>query len=81
MSVTMYEVTRGVNDEVVAKLIELQGDGKDAKVAEALGVTRSHWSHLKAGRKKMSYALVKRAIVAYPAILPIVMRDLTEKAS
>lgn len=78
----MHEVTRGVNDEVVAKLLELQGSERDSDFAARLGVTRSHWSHIKAGRRKVSYAVVKRVSAEFPgSMLPIVLRDLTEKAS
>jgi hypothetical protein len=76
----MHEVTRDVNDEVVAKLVELQGHEKDGAFALRLGVTRSHWAHIKAGRRKVSYALAKRAAGVFPAILPILMRDLSGAA-
>lgn len=77
----MHEVTQGVNDEVIAKLAELQGAEKDREFAARLGVTRSHWAHLKAKRRKVSYDLAKRAGGVFPEVRLIVMRDLMGAAS
>lgn len=73
----MHEVTQGVNDEVVAKLVELQGVERDKEFAARLGVTRSHWGHIKAKRRKISYAVAKRAAGKFPGVLQILMRDLS----
>jgi transcriptional regulator with XRE-family HTH domain len=72
----MYQISDGVSGEIIAKLIELQGDLTDEMLAARIGCTRTHLSHLRSGRRQMSYALVKRAARAFPALYPIVMRDL-----
>jgi transcriptional regulator with XRE-family HTH domain len=81
----MHEVTAPVSQQIAAKLAELQGRRTDEEFAALLGVTRTHWSHIRSGRRKASYALVKRAAALFPELYPIVMRDLvavpTEAAS
>ncbi len=76
----MHQLTDGVAAEIAAKLTELQGDRSDAEMGALLGVTRVHWSHIRAGRRSASYALVKRAAVLFPDLYPIVMRDLMGEA-
>lgn len=76
MMSAMFQITDGVSSEIVAKLTELQGDLTDEELAARIGCTRTHLSHLRSGRRQMSYVLVKRAARAFPALYPIVMRDL-----
>jgi hypothetical protein len=73
----MYQLTKRVSEELAAKLSELQGDRTDAEMGALLGVTRVHYAHIKAGRRQMSYATVKRAALHFPELYPIVVRDLT----
>lgn len=77
----MHELTADVAAKLAAKLVALQGDRTDGEMGALLGVTRHHWGHIKAGRRKMSYALVKRAAVHFPELYPIVLRDLTEEVA
>lgn len=72
----MHTLTGDVSKQLAAKLAELQGDRTDAEMGALLGVTRVHWSHIRAGRRQMSYAVVKRAAAHFPELYPIVMRDL-----
>jgi len=62
--------------DVLARLIELQGKRTDGDFASTLGVTRSHWGHIRAGRRRLTYALTKRALRIFPELYPIVMQDL-----
>lgn len=73
----MHDLTEEVAVKLAAKLVSLQGDRTDGDMGRLLGVTRHHWGHIKAGRRKMSYALVKRAARHFPELYPIVLRDLT----
>lgn len=62
--------------QVAAKLVELQGARTDAEMATLLECTRPHWWNVKNGKRRPSYELVKRAMKHFPALYPIVMRDL-----
>lgn len=73
----MHRLTDRVSKELAAKLAELQGDRTDADMGALLSVTRVHWSHIKAGRRQMSYPTLKRALAHFPDLYAIVMRDLT----
>lgn len=73
----MHRLTEDVSKELAAKLAELQGDRTDAEMGALLEVTRVHYSHIKAGRRQMSYATMKRAAQCFPDLYAIVMRDLT----
>lgn len=75
----MRELPQTVSREIVATLAEAQADESDRKFAVRLGVTRSHWAHLKAGRREVSYALAKRAAGVFPGVLQTIMRDLSTK--
>lgn len=77
----MHQTADGVSAQVAAKLAELQGDRTDAEFAALLGITRGHWSHIRAGRRQASYAFIKRVAQMFPDLYPIVMRDLTAGAA
>ena len=62
--------------QVLAKLIELQDGQTDAEFATLLGLSRSHWTHIRAGRRQLTYAITKRAARQFPEIYPLVMQDL-----
>lgn len=66
-----------VSDQIAAKLTELQGSRTDAEFAVLLGCTRPHWHHIRSGKRRPSYAMVKRAMVHFPELYAIVLRDLT----
>lgn len=63
--------------EVVTRLIQLQGDRSDGEMAALLGCTRSHWAHIKAGRRQLTYSRLKHAVRAFPGLWPDVMQDLS----
>lgn len=67
-------------EEVVSKLLELQGTRTDVEMGRLLGVSRSHWCHIKAGRRQLTYALIQRAIKAFPGVWPAVVNDLNAEA-
>ena len=73
-------LTEPLAREIAAKLTELQGSRTDKEMGAVLGVSRVQWSHIRAGRRNLSYATMKRASASFPEILPIVMRDLTGAA-
>jgi transposase len=66
--------------EVLARLIELQGSRTDEEFAALLGVSRSHWAHIRAHRRRLTYAITKRALRVFPELYPIVMQDLAAES-
>jgi len=68
-----------VDDELAAtataKLIQLQGASTDEAFAALLGCHRAHWWNVKRGRRRPSYALLKRAAAHFPELRLIVIRD------
>lgn len=62
--------------QVLAKLIEIQGGRTDAEFAALLGLSRSYWAHIRAGRRPLSYAITKRAARQFPELYPLVIQDL-----
>jgi hypothetical protein len=72
----MRHLTPDVATQLSAKLAALQGERTDADMGKLLGVTREHYAHIKANRRRMSYAVVKRAALHFPELYPIVLRDL-----
>jgi hypothetical protein len=77
----MHQLTPGLAAEIAAALIALQGERSDGEMGQLLGVTRHHWSHIKAGRRNASYAVVKRAVAHFPELYPIVLRDLAAEVA
>lgn len=74
---SMHQIRdRETSQEIASTLSGLQGSRSDGEMAGLLGITRTHWAHIKAGRRFVTYAIVKRASRAFPEVLPIVMRDL-----
>lgn len=72
----------GVSTQIAAKLRELQGDRTDQEMGDLLGITRVHWSHIRAGRREPSYAVAKRASAAFPGVISnIVIHDWTTEAA
>jgi hypothetical protein len=63
-------------EQVLAKLVELQNGRTDAQMGDLIGVSPSHWRHIKAGRRRLTYRIMQRAVRAFPPLYPIVMRDL-----
>lgn len=75
---SMHQIRDGVAAEIRSKLIELQGSRTDAEMAGVLGITRSHWAHIRGKRRSVTYAIVKRASAEFPKeILPMVVNDLS----
>lgn len=77
----MHQLTTDVAKELAAKLASLQGDRSDEEFAVLLGVTRTQWSYIRSGRRRMSYGLLKRAAALFPDLYPIVLRDLTAEVA
>lgn len=78
---SMHQIQdREMSREIAKTLIELQGDRSDAEMAKLLGITRGHWSHIKQGRRYVTYAIVKQAGATFPEVLRIVLRDLSGAA-
>lgn len=59
-----------MSEAVLAYLIERQrADGlSGVAMAQRLGLSETQWSHLRHGRRKLTVALVERAIVLYPEL-------------
>lgn len=72
----MHQITTDVAQQLAAALVKYQGERTDEEFAALLGVTRTQWSYIRSGRRKMSYALMKRAAALFPGLYPIVLRDL-----
>lgn len=70
-------------DPVVAKIVELAGGERThTEVARALGVSRPHWSKCRHGHRTLNREALRRAVIAFPDLLPFVVDDLSkEKAS
>ena len=74
----MRQIDDELAERIAAALVELQGERTDAEFAALLGCTRPHWWNVKHGRRRPSYALVKRAMAHFPtALTAIVLHDLT----
>jgi hypothetical protein len=67
-------------ERVRLKLVDLQGQRTDAAFAVLLGCTRPHWWNVKHGRRRASYALVKRAAQHFPILYAVVLNDLSAPA-
>lgn len=65
---------------VTSRLVSLQGGRSDAEMADILGCARVYYLQLRTGRRRLSYAMAKRAARHFPEILAMLMRDLTEVA-
>lgn len=72
----MNHLPDDVAAQIAASLMARQAGRSDEAFAALLGITRVHWSHLRAGRRKPSYALVRRAARLYPELASLVLRDL-----
>lgn len=74
----MRQIDDALAERLAATLRELQGERTDAEFALLLGCTRPHWWNVKKGRRRPSYAMVKRAMQQFPSALgAIIMQDLT----
>ena len=72
----MHTLSGAVADQIMDELKRAQGDRTDEEFAAVLGVHRVHWLRLRLRQRQPSYALVKRAAALFPALYPIVARDL-----
>lgn len=63
-------------EQVLAKMIELQGDRTDAQMGALIGVSPTHWRHIKAKRRRLTYQIMQRAVRAFPSLYPVVVSDL-----
>lgn len=63
-------------DQIVTRLVAAQGERTDAEFAALLGISRTHWSHIRAGRRFITRELQRRAVQAFPEIWPTVLGDL-----
>lgn len=72
----MQYLDDGVSAALASKLAELQGNRTDAVFAGLLGCTREHWVNVRGGKRRVSYAMVKRIGKVYPELYAIVVRDL-----
>lgn len=67
-----------VTSRVATKLAELQGERSDAEMADLLDVSRPYYWSLKNGKRRPSYALMKRAASIWPEIALMVVRDVAD---
>jgi hypothetical protein len=63
-------------EQVLAKLIELQGDRTDADFGADIDLSPTHWRHIKAMRRRLTYSIIQRAVRKYPSLYPVVVSDL-----
>lgn len=47
----------------------------DSQLARRLGISRSHWRHIQAGRRKVTAAMAARAIAIWPDLEPIYLEE------
>lgn len=64
---------------VLAKLTEIQRQRgeTDEQFAGVLGVSRSHWTHIRNGRRHLTYPITKRAAQRFPEVYQLVVIDLS----
>jgi hypothetical protein len=67
-------------EQVLAKMVELQDGRTDAEMGALIGVSPSHWRHIKAKRRRLTYQIMQRAVRAFPSLYPVVMSDLAGEA-
>lgn len=77
----MHQLTPDLSRDLAAKLASRQGDRSDEEFATLLGITRTHWSYIRAGKRRITYALLKRAAALFPELYPIVLRDLSAEVA
>lgn len=65
-----------MTDDVLARLKLLQGERTDAQMGGLLGVSRSHWGHIRSGRRTLTYDITKRAVRVFPELYPVVVQDI-----
>jgi len=58
----MRATTRRTRGVLLTRLIELQGSRSDSAMAAWLGIDRSHWAHIRAGRRTLTLRIIERAI-------------------
>lgn len=51
----------------------------DSHLAQRLGISRSHWGHVQAGRRSVTAALAARAIAIWPDLEPIYLAEVQRK--
>lgn len=66
----------GFGDVVTRRLVALQGRRTDREMALLLGCSRPYYYYLRTGKRRVSYAMAKRAAQIYPEIMALFMRDL-----
>lgn len=52
---------------------------RDSHLAARLGISRSHWRHIQAGRRKVTEAIAARAIAIWPDLEPIYLTEVQRK--
>ncbi len=62
--------------QVLAILQARQGAETNAAFARRLGISRAYWSHILAGRRRLSEQLVRRAVRLYPEVGPQYLAEL-----
>ena len=68
-----------MTEPVRVQLIEIQrrrGE-TDEQFAALLGVTRSHWTHIRRGDRGLTYAITRRAARQFAEIHSLVVKDLS----
>ena len=53
---------------LIDQLVQRQGGRRDREMAAELGIARSTWNHLKAGRRHMGVRTIHRVIARFPSL-------------
>lgn len=63
-------------DFVVRRIMDLRRGRPHTETAALLGLSRSHWAHIRSGRRPFTYARLQRAVQVFPELLSDVVADL-----
>ena len=66
-----------VTVERLSDLIKARLPGeRECAIAAKLGISRSHWRHIQAGRREISKAVAARVIALWPELGPIFLAEI-----
>ena len=66
------------SDALLDALIEKQGAMSGAEFARQMGITRSYWNHIKAGRRPVTIYVARRAATRWPEMRGFLIEHLVK---
>ena len=66
----------GMNSQFATHLMRRQGDETDDVFAKRLGISRTYWAHIRAGRRRPSLRVIRAALAAFPELAPFHLLDM-----